>query len=116
MKDGETLMEAKTPREFFEKVLPSRFKPEKATGVDVIVQIKISGPNGGDWIVVIKNLKLEVKEGTHPSPAITLEMAEADYLDLVNGKMSGEKAFLMGKVRFKGNIALALKLREMGFL
>ncbi len=109
-------MEAKTPREFFEKVLPSRFKPEKATGADVIVQIQIRGPNGGDWIVAIKNLKLEVKEGTHPSPAITLEMAEDDYLDLVNGKMSGEKAFLMGKVRFKGNIALALKLREMGFL
>jgi len=116
MQDGETLMEAKTPREFFEKVLPSRFKPEKATGADVIVQIKINGSNGGDWTITIKNLKLEVKEGTHPSPAITLEMAEADYLDLVNGKMSGEKAFLMGKVRFKGNIALALKLREMGFL
>ena len=109
-------MEAKTHRDFFEKVLPSRFKPEKAAGVDVIVQIRITGPNGGDWTVAIKNLKLEVKEGAHPSPAITLEMTEADYLDLVNGKMSGEKAFLMGKVRFKGNIALALKLREIGFL
>ena len=69
-----------------------------------------------NYKLVAKNLKLEVKEGTHPSPTITLEMAEADYLGLVNGKISGEKAFLMGKVRFKGNIALALKLREMGFL
>jgi putative sterol carrier protein len=43
-------------------------------------------------------------------------MAETDYVDMVNGRLSGEKAFLTGKLQFKGNIALALKLREMGFL
>jgi putative sterol carrier protein len=108
--------EAKTPKEFFEKVLPRRFKPDKALGIDVIVQVNITGPNGGDWVVTIKNQKLEAKEGTHPSPTLELDMAETDYIDLVNGKMSGEKAFLTGKLRFKGNIALALKLRETGFL
>jgi putative sterol carrier protein len=108
--------EAKTPKEFFEKVLPRRFKPDKALGIDIAVQVNITGPNGGDWVVTIKNQKLEVKEGTHPSPTLELNMAETDYMDLVNGKMSGEKAFLTGKLRFKGNIALALKLRETGFL
>jgi putative sterol carrier protein len=109
-------MKVNTSREFFEEVLPSRFKADKAAGINVTVQVKITGPNGGDWIVTIENQKLEVKEGNHPSPTLTLEIAEKDYLDLVNGKMSGEKAFLTGKLRFKGNIALALKLRETGFL
>jgi putative sterol carrier protein len=108
--------EVKTPKEFFEEVLPRRFKPDKALGIDVTVQVNITGPNGGDWVVTIKNQKLEVKEGTHPSPTLELNMAETDYMDLINGKMSGEKAFLTGKLRFKGNIALALKLRETGFL
>jgi len=108
--------EVKTPKEFFEEVLPSRFKPEKAAGIDIIVQINITGPNGGDWVVTIKNQKLEVKEGTHPSPTLELKMIETDYMDLVNGKMSGEKAFITGKLKFKGNIGLALKLRETGFL
>lgn len=111
-----TLMEAKTPKEFFEKVLPNRFKPNKAAGVDVTVQINIIGPNGGDWAVTIKNQKLEVKEGTHPSPTLVINMAETDYMDVVNGKMSGEKAFMTGKLKFKGDIALALRLRETGFL
>jgi putative sterol carrier protein len=110
------LTKAKTPAEFFEKTLPSRFKPEKAAGVDVTVQINISGPNGGNWVVTIRNQNLKVEEGTHPSPTLSLEMAETDYMDLVNGEMSGEKAFLTGKLKFKGNIALALKLREIGFL
>jgi putative sterol carrier protein len=108
--------EAKTPKDFFEKVLPSRFKPDKAADIDVTVQVKITGPNGGNWAVTIKNQKLEVKEGIDPSPTLSLEMAETDYIDLINGKMSGEKAFFTGKLRFKGNIALALKLRETGFL
>jgi putative sterol carrier protein len=109
-------MEAKTPREFFEKVLPSRFKPDKAGGIDVVVQVNIIGHNGEDWVVTIKSQQLKAEEGTHPSPTLELKMTEKDYMDLVNGKISGEKAFLTGKLRFKGNIALALKLRETGFL
>ena len=109
-------MEAKTPKEFFEKVLPSRFNPSKAAGVDVTAQVNITGPNGGAWTVTIKDQKLEAKEGTHPSPTIVISMAETEYMDVVNGKMSAEKAFLTGKLQFKGNIALALKLRETGFL
>ena len=114
--EDETRMEAKTPKEFFEKVLPNRFNPSKAAGVDVTVQINITGPNGGDWIAIIKDQKIEAREGTHPSPTITIKMAETDYMNLVNGKMSGEKAFMTGKLQFKGSIGLALKLREAGFL
>ena len=110
------MTEVKTPKDFFDEVLPSRFKPEKALGINVTAQINITGPNGGDWIVTIKNQKLEVKEETHPSPTLELKMAETDYMDLINGKMSGEKAFITGKLQFKGNIGLALKLKETGFL
>jgi putative sterol carrier protein len=109
-------MEAATPREFFEKTLPQRFKPEKAAGVDVVVQVSIIGPNGGEWAVTIKDQKLSVQECVHASATLSLKMAEKDYVDLVNHKLSAEKAFFSGKVKFKGNIALALKLKEAGFL
>jgi putative sterol carrier protein len=65
---------------------------------------------------MIKDQKLKVKEGTYPSPTLVINMVETDYMDMVNGKMSGEKAFMTGKLQFKGNIALALKLRDIGFL
>ena len=110
------MTEVKTPKEFFEKLLPSRFKPEKAVGIDVTVQVNIAGPNGGDWVVTIKDQKLEAEEGTHPSPTLELKMAEQDFMDLMSGKMSPEKAFITGKLKFKGDIGLALKLRETGFL
>jgi putative sterol carrier protein len=109
-------MEAKTPKEFFEKVLPSRFNPDKAQGVDATVQVNITGPNGGAWTVTIKDQKLKATEGTHPSPTISISIAETDYMNVINGKMSAEKAFFTGRLQFKGNIALALKLKETGFL
>ncbi len=109
-------MEAKTPQDFFENILPLRFKPEKSAGIDVVVQININGPGGGNWTVTIRDQKLQVTEGTHPSPTLTLQMNENDFLDLINEKLSPEKAFFSGRVQFRGNIAVALKLRDAGFL
>jgi len=109
-------MEVKTPKEFFETVLPSRFKPEKAKGIDVIAQVNLNGPNGGDWTVTIKDQKINVQNGVHPSPKLTIGMTDTDFLDLVNDKLSAQKAFFTGKIKFKGDIALALKLRDTGFL
>lgn len=109
-------MEVKTPREFFDITLPARFKPEKAAGVDTVAQINVTGVQGGNWTVVIKDQKMDVIEGVHPSPALTLKMNDNDFMDMINGRLSAEKAFFTGKIQFKGNIALALKLRETGFL
>ncbi len=108
--------QAQTPQEFFDKVLPARFKPEKAEGIDATVQVNVSGPEGGNWTVTIKDKKLQVTEGTDPNANLTLKMGLIDFLELVNGKLSAEKAFFTGKIQFKGNIAVALKLRDAGFL
>lgn len=108
------MVEVKTPKDFFETVLPQRFKPEKAKDVDVIVNIVISGDNGGEWIVIIKNQTLKIKEGLHNSPSLSLKISEKDYLDIVNSRLSGEKAFFTGKLKLKGNISQALRLKDAG--
>lgn len=109
-------METKTPKDFFENVLPERFKPEKAVGIDVVAQLNFTGPNGGDWVVTIKDQKINVTQGTHPSPTLTLKATDSDFMDIVNGKLGAEKAFFTGKIHFKGNLGLALKLKDAGFL
>ena len=110
------MMETQTPKDFFEKTLPARFKPEKAVGINVKAQLNITGIEGGSWTVTIKDQKLQVTEGIHPSPSLTLKMNENDFMDMVNKKLSAEKAFFTGRVHFKGDIGVALKLRDAGFL
>ncbi|MCL2358169.1 MAG: SCP2 sterol-binding domain-containing protein [Nitrososphaerota archaeon] len=109
-------MDVQTPREFFEKRLPEKFKPEKAAGIDIVTQFDVSGPDGGNWSITVKNQKLQVTEGTALSPNLELKMSGTDFLDIVNGKLSAEKAVLSGKIQFQGNISVALKLRDAGFL
>ena len=109
-------MEVKTPGEFFDKVLPEKFDSKKAEGVDCVVQMKIAGDNGGDWNITIKNQKISIKEGMHQSPTITVQMKDTVYVDMVNGKLGGERAFMTGKLKFKGNLAAGLKLRGLGIL
>jgi putative sterol carrier protein len=109
-------MGVKSPREFFDNALPARFKPEKAKDIDVVTQINITGPDGGNWTVTIKDQKLQVIEGVATSPSLTLKMNEKDFMDLINERLSAEKAFFTGRIQFRGNIATALKLKEAGFL
>jgi putative sterol carrier protein len=110
------MTETRTPREFFEDTLQERFKPEKAKGIDITVQADISGSNGGSWVVTIKDQKIEAKEGTHESPTLTVGMTDTDFMDVINSRLSAEKAFFSGKIKFKGNLSVALKLKDIGFL
>jgi len=109
-------LEVKTPKEFFEKVLPSKFNPDKAKSFEAVAQVNIAGANGGNWIVTIKNQKIETKEGIAPTPAITLRMMDKDFVDLVNDKLNAVNAFMTGKLEFNGSIAAGLRLLDMGFI
>ena len=110
-------MEVKTPEEFFEKQLPVRFKPEKAAGIDATIQLSLSGgQKEQDWVMVIKNQKLQIDKGINSSASLSLRITESDFLDMINGKLSAEKALFTGRIRFQGNISVALKLRDAGIL
>jgi putative sterol carrier protein len=109
-------MEVKTPQQFFGDVLKRRFKPERAKGINVVTHVNLTGQNGGDWTVEIREQKMIVRKGSHSSPNLTIGMTDVDFVDLVNDKLSAQKAFFTGRIKFKGDIGLALKLRDAGFL
>jgi putative sterol carrier protein len=109
-------MDASTPKECMDKVLPRNFDPDKASGLSAVVQLKISGENGGEWVLTIKDQKLEVTEGRVEGPNMTLIMKDKDYVNLVTGKLSGQKAFMTGKLKFEGDMNLGMKLQDLGLI
>lgn len=83
--------------------LEARFLPEKAKGVDVKLQFKLSGDGGGEWYVVIKDGKIKVTEGEGPGADATVMASASDYQKMADGEMNKTLAFLRGKLKIKGD-------------
>jgi len=98
--------------EFFNSV-SQKVDHDKIQGMNVVYQFNITGDGGGSWNVKIAGGQAAVAEGTVDGPNITLTMTAADFGDLLSGKLSGQTAFLTGKLKIQGDMTLAMKLQSL---
>jgi putative sterol carrier protein len=93
--------------------MPGAFMPEKAAGLDAVIQFKFTGAEAGDWYAVIKDGKVDVSKGEHASPKMTLTADSGDYVKIFTGELDGMQAFMQGKLKLAGDLNLAMKLTQM---
>ena len=86
------------------------FQPDRAAGVEAIVQYHLTGEEGGDWIIDISRGKCTVTEGNHPNPKMTMTADAREFADILLGKMDGMAAFMQGRLQLAGDLNLAMKL------
>ncbi len=101
-----------TVKETFD-LMPSRFRADKAQGVNAVIQYDITGEGGGTWNATIKEGACAVAEGAAPSPSLTLTISGQDWLDMLAGKLNPQMAFMSGKLKLKGDMGLAMKIGSM---
>jgi putative sterol carrier protein len=97
-------------KHYFE-TLTERFVPEAAKGVHAVYQFELGGEGGGTYHVKVDDGALHVSEGPAEAPSTTIKMAADDYIQMVNGKLSGTMAFMKGKLKVTGNVMLAQKMQ-----
>jgi putative sterol carrier protein len=44
---------------------------------------------------------------------MTMTMAAQDYVDMINGKLNGQMAFMSGKLKMAGDMGLAMKMQHL---
>ena len=98
-----------TVKELFER-MPASFQKEAAAGLDVAIQFDITGEAGGKWYSAIRDGALDVVEGAHQSPNLTITVAAQDYIDISTGKLNEQLAFMTGRITARGDTVLAMKL------
>ena len=101
-----------TVKEVFDG-MAGKFRADKAVGVNATIQYDITGDQGGTWHAVVKDGKCTVSTGAAPTSNLTLTMSSQDWLDMIAGKLSGQMAFMSGKLKLKGDMGLAMKIAGM---
>ncbi|WP_232699354.1 SCP2 sterol-binding domain-containing protein [Brevibacillus daliensis] len=87
--------------------------PEVIKGWDVIYQFDISGENGGTFQARFQDEKAEIVEGTPFEPQCTLQLSDQNFIKLINNQLNPTTAFMTGKLKVKGDVSLALKLKGL---
>jgi acyl dehydratase/putative sterol carrier protein len=83
------------------------FNPEAAEGVDLVFQFHITGESGGDRYCLIRDRVCIIEPGVHERPACILRMKQADFADMMTGRLPPMTAFTSGKLRVEGDVMKA---------
>jgi putative sterol carrier protein len=93
--------------------MPQQFNADAAKGMNSVIQFNLTGDGGGQYHVAIKDGGCAVNEGAHASPNMTMTMAASDYVDMISGKLNGQMAFMIGKLKIAGDMSLAMKMQTL---
>lgn len=108
-------MAASSVKEVFETHIPDRLKakPDVVQKINAVYQFNISGPNGGHWSVDCTTPEGKITEGQAPNAKCTVTATDLDFMNIVNGKLNPQMAFMSGKLKIQGDMGLAMKLQQI---
>lgn len=95
------------------KAIPEHFNPENAKGVSGVVQCVFSGEQASDWVIRIGDQTCSVEETRIDNPDLTIRADAMDGINVITGKMDAMRAYMMGKIKVFGDLALGMKLTTL---
>jgi putative sterol carrier protein len=101
-----------TPQDVFDAMRGS-FQPAKAQGVHARYQWDLSGPNGGQWWIEVNDGTYKMGKGQIDHPSVTFRASDKDWVAICHDQLSGTWAYLIGRLKVRGDQGIARKLGEM---
>jgi len=99
-------------KEIFESMSKS-FNPNAAKNLETVFQFRISGEDGGDWHIIVKDGSCQIKEGIHESPNVTLAMSAENWIKMSNKQLTEMEAFMAGTLKVKGDMLMAQRIETL---
>jgi putative sterol carrier protein len=95
------------------KAIVGRADAKKLAGINTTVLFDLAGEGGGQWTITVKNGQLAVAEGAAAPANATFKMKAADFTAIVNGTINPVAAFMQGRIRVEGDMAVAMQLQTL---
>ena len=100
---------AESAREFFE-TLEERIDPARTRGTNASYRFDVEGV--GSWRVEVNDGDVDARESDAPADCV-IRAREEVFLRLVRGEQDPLMAYMLGKVKVEGDVALARRLRDL---
>ena len=101
-----------TVKDYFD-TLDQRFNYDASKGMNACFQFELTGDGGGTYCVNVDDGQMSIAEGETEHPSLTITITADNYLKLAHGKLNGQMAVMTGKMKVKGNMSLAMKMKQL---
>lgn len=90
-----------------------RFLPEKAADMKATILFDLSGENGGRFWIKIADGAATTGLGDAGDPTMTVKASADDWHAVATGQLNAMQAFMTGKLKVLGDMALAMKMQTI---
>lgn len=99
--------------EIFEKIEKKvKAREDELKQYNALFKFDISGDQGGNWLVDLRPESYGVRKEDSEADC-TISSSDKDFIKLANKEMRPESALFRGKLKFSGDVKLAMQLSKI---
>ncbi|MDQ3646088.1 MAG: SCP2 sterol-binding domain-containing protein, partial [Actinomycetota bacterium] len=89
------------------------FAPDRTRDLVAVYRFDLSGPGGGVFTVTLRDGTCDISVGEDLEPVdVVYEMEASTWLAMSQGRVTGDEALLLGRLRVRGNSQLARRFAD----
>jgi putative sterol carrier protein len=94
--------------------VPSTISSQQLKHTNAVIQLRSTGAEPGERVLVIKEGTCTVEEGkAKTAPNLTVEATSETWLALMNKQLDPTWAYMSGKLHVSGDLDLAMRLQSI---
>lgn len=102
-----------TPKEYFDGMIKQKVdETSDVSEFDAVYKFIVEGDGGGTWTLNLKDDK-GIFEGEKGEPDVTITIGSEDFIEMMEGNLNPNMAFMSQKMKVEGDMMAAMKLNPL---